>query len=388
MYTPASVYKRGFFGFLLAAFMLVFQQGAVAIPAGDSLAAANENSGTDTTHLKFDPAEMIQHHVSDAHELHLGGDISIYLPVIVKTDDGWSIFSSSHFYHNEHEITYVDAKGVKLNAEYGQYKNLVLFNEHIYYSNQSEPAVNLGEKGEVLNAAPFDMSITRNVLGILITALLMILLFTSVARAYKRKPNSAPHGLQSFMEPLIIFIRDEIVIPSIGKKKANRYMPFLLTIFFFIWIANMMGMLPFFGFNLTGTISITIVLAFIVFVMTVVSGNKYYWGHVFWPPGVPHLIKIILVPIEFAQVFIRPTVLMIRLTANILAGHIMFLGFVALILIFGATSQIAGYGVGFGATLFMIFMFFIELLVAFLQAYVFTLLTAMYFGDATQDPHH
>ena len=166
-------------------------------------------------------------------------------------------------------------------------------------------------------------------------------------------------------------------------------MPFLLTIFFFIWIANMLGLIPFIGgFNITGTLSVTLVLAAIVFIITTINGNRHYWSHILWPSGVPLPIKFILIPIEFAGIFIKPLVLMIRLTANITAGHIIILAFVSLILIFGESSQAAGYGVGVGSTLFMIFMFFIELLVAFLQAYVFTLLAALYFGDATQEAHH
>jgi F-type H+-transporting ATPase subunit a len=149
-------------------------------------------------------------------------------------------------------------------------------------------------------------------------------------------------------------------------------------------------LIPFIGgFNITGTLSVTMVLAGIVFIITTVNGNKHYWGHILWPSGVPLPIKFILVPIEVASIFIKPLVLMIRLTANITAGHIIILSFVSLILIFMEQSGMGvGMGVGVGSTLFMIFMFFIELLVAFLQAYVFTLLAALYFGDATQEAHH
>jgi F-type H+-transporting ATPase subunit a len=192
------------------------------------------------------------------------------------------------------------------------------------------------------------------------------------------------------MEPLILFIRDEVAIPSIGSAaKADKFMPFLLTSFFFIWIANMLGLIPFIGgFNVTGTISVTLVLATIVFIITTVKGNKHYWKHILNPDGVPLPIKFILVPIEFASIFIKPAVLMIRLTANITAGHIIILSFVSLVLIFAQNGIGAEIGVGIGSVLFMIFMFFIELLVAFLQAYVFTLLAALYFGDATQEAHH
>jgi F-type H+-transporting ATPase subunit a len=235
-----------------------------------------------------------------------------------------------------------------------------------------------------------DFSITKSVFGMLFIIVLMLIIFRSVSAKYKNGgATKAPSGLQNAIEPFILFVRDEVAVPSIGKKKAGRYMPFLLTVFFFIWLCNMLGLIPFLGgFNITGTLSITLVLAALVFLITSFSGNGHYWGHIFWPPGIPFGIKLILVPIEVLSIFIKPTVLMIRLTANITAGHIIILAFVGLVLLFGQTSAVAGYGVGVGAVIFMIFMFFIELLVAFLQAYVFTLLAALYFGDATQEHHH
>ena len=186
-----------------------------------------------------------------------------------------------------------------------------------------------------------------------------------------------------------MFLRDELIIPSVGKKHAARFTPFLLTIFFFIWTANLLGLVPFLGgFNVTGTLSITLVLAGMVFIITTVNGNKHYWGHILWPPGVPLPIKLILVPIKLLSIFIKPAVLMVRLTANITAGHIIILSFVGLILMVGQISFGGGIAVAIGSVAFMIFMFFIELLVAFIQAYVFTLLTALYFGEATQEAHH
>lgn len=337
----------------------------------------------------FDAGEMIIHHVSDAHEIHIIGDFAIYLPVILFTDHGVDVFSSSHFYHDEHHASYTDPSGETHEVHYYAYKDYVMHHEHIYLANEEGSLTFDPETGEVLNASVLDFSITKSVAGLFLTSALLLLLFISVARAYGKRKGQAPKGLQSFMEPMILFIRDEVAIPSIGAHKADRFMPFLLTVFFFIWIANMLGLIPFIGgFNVTGTLSVTLVLAAIVFIITSFSGNRHYWGHIFWPPGVPFPIKLILVPIEFMSIFIKPAVLMIRLTANITAGHIIILSFVSLILIFGETSVGAGYGVGIGSTLFMIFMFFIELLVAFLQAYVFTLLAALYFGDATQDAHH
>jgi F-type H+-transporting ATPase subunit a len=217
----------------------------------------------------------------------------------------------------------------------------------------------------------------------------MVFLFRSVGNTYKRRAGLAPRGFQGLLEPLILFIRDEVAIPSLGKKKADKFLPFLLTVFFFIWMCNILGLVPFLGgFNITGTLGVTIVLAASVFVLTSINGNKHYWGHILWPPGIPLLIKFILVPIELVGVVLKPIVLMIRLTANISAGHIVILAFVSLVLMFGEVSTGLGYGVGVGAVAFMVFMFFLELLVAFLQAYVFTLLAALYFGDATHEAHH
>lgn len=337
----------------------------------------------------FNAGEMIMHHIADAHEIHIIGDFAIYLPVILYTDNGLEVFSSSHFYHNEEHGHFHDADGTEQSFHYYTHGDYVMFHEHIYYADANGGVSINPETGEASNAAVLDFSITKSVFGIFLTVFLLILIFGSVAKGYKKRKGQAPKGIQSFMEPLILFIRDEVAIPSIGKHKADKFMPFLLTVFFFIWIANMLGLIPFIGgFNITGTLSVTMVLAAIVFIITSINGNKHYWGHIFWPPGVPLPIKFILVPIEAASIFIKPLVLMIRLTANITAGHIIILAFVSLILIFGETSAVAGYGVGVGSTLFMIFMFFIELLVAFLQAYVFTLLAALYFGDATQEAHH
>jgi F-type H+-transporting ATPase subunit a len=341
-----------------------------------SLSASSAEGG------KFNAGEMIMHHISDAHEIHIIGDFNIYLPVILKTENGWEAFSSSHFYHNPKKIETNEGNLV----HYYEHQEFILFHEHVYYK---EDGLILNEDGEASNkAVAIDMSITKNVAGMFLTVALMLLIFLSVAKGYKKRGVRAPKGIQSFMEPLILFVRDEVARPSIGKQ-ADRFVPFLLSIFFFIWISNLLGLIPFLGgLNITGTLSVTMVLATIVFIITTLNGNKHYWGHLLWPPNVPLPIKFILVPIEIAGIFIKPLVLMVRLTANITAGHIIILAFVCLIFIFGEQSAGAGYGVGVGATLFMIFMNFIELLVAFLQAYVFTLLAALYFGAATEEAHH
>ena len=353
--------------------------------------AEHENK-EDVKQGEFNAKEMIMHHVSDAHEIHFVGEnensIAIYLPVILKTNEGWEFFSSSHFYHNPIEIeNHESAEHVE--GEAFKYGNLILFNETIYNAN-SDGGLTF-EKGEIANAKPFDMSITKNIFGVFLAIFVLFLLLKATANSYKKNRGHAPKGIQSFLEPLILFIRDDIILPSFNydKVRASKYMPFLLTTFFFIWTANMIGLIPFIGgFNITGTVAITLILAAFVFVITTFSGNKSYWTHILWPPGVPAFVKPILVPIEIASIFIKPIVLMVRLTANIMAGHIIILAFVSLILIFGAQSAVAGYGVGIGSTIFMIFMYTIELLVAFLQAYVFTLLASIYFGDATQTAKH
>ena len=324
---------------------------------------------------KFNPGEMIMHHISDAHQIHFIGKIYLPLPVIIWNNGHLDMFLSSAFWEGFDE--HGELKWKKHQAASGA-----------IYENHHEKIVVAGE-GHGEHASIIDFSITKSVFGMLIIIFLMLVIFKQVAKRYKDGPKKAPSGLQNAIEPFILFVRDEVAIPSIGKKKAGAYMPFLLTVFFFIWLCNMLGLIPFLGgFNITGTLSITLVLAALVFLITSISGNAHYWGHIFWPPGIPLGIKLILVPIEVLSIFIKPTVLMIRLTANITAGHIIILAFVGLVLLFGQNSAVAGYGVGVGAVLFMIFMFFIELLVAFLQAYVFTLLAALYFGDATQEHHH
>lgn len=352
--------------------------------------AEEAHTGHGEEEKEFNAGEMIMHHISDAHEIHfftLNADsehpdhYSLYLPVILWTENGLEVFSSKKFYHDGEEVHLKEGHGYK----YGDY---LMANEVIYYTGD-DSVVEYNEEGSITNAAPIDFSITKTIVGLLLTCILILWIFISVARTYVRRGNQAPKGMQSLMEPLILFVRDEVAIPSIGEKKAGKFLPFLLTVFFFIWIANMLGLMSFIGgYNVMGSLGVTVVLAFIVFVITTINGNKHYWKHIVWPDGIPFAIKLILVPIEIVQVFLKPLVLMIRLTANITAGHIIILAFTALIFIFGQQSAVAGYGVGAGSLLFMLFMFLIELLVAFLQAYVFTLLSALYFGAAVEEAHH
>ncbi len=331
----------------------------------------SKDTKTDTTFLhdediivegEFNAGKMIMEHVVDNHEWHIATightHISIPLPVILLFDGQLYSFWSSKFHNESH--TY---KGFKL------------------------------EKGKIISAVDhektvYDFSITKVVFGILFSCLLLLWMFISVANRYKRNPKEAPKGMQSLLEPLIIFIRDDIAKNSIGEKKYEKFMPFLLTIFFFIFLNNLLGIIPFFpgGANVTGNIAVTMVLAIFTFILTTINGNKHYWIDIVNTPGVPWWLKfpIPLMPIvEIIGIITKPFVLMIRLFANITAGHIIILGFISLVFIFGAISDSLGYGVSVVSVAFIIFMDLLELLVAFIQAYVFTLLSALYFGLAT-----
>ncbi len=324
-------------------------------------------------HDEFVAGDFIIHHISDANEIHFFGDISAPLPMIFYVEGvGFDIFMSSAFHsesggHDSHAVR----------EAVGNTGTIFIM----------DPEKGISTKG---GEEFWDISITKSVFGMFAILLLLIFMLTSMARSYSKNPGQAPTGMTNFLEPLVMFVRDDIANPIIGKGKSDRFMPFLLTTFFFIVASNLLGLIPFIGgFNITGTIGVTIVLASLVFIITTINSNKNYWGHLLWPPGVPNAVKLIVVPIEIFGIFLKPIVLMIRLTANISAGHIIILSFVSLIFIFNQDFG-AGGGIGIGvlSTLFMIFMNFLELLVAFLQAYVFTLLAAIYFADATQEAHH
>ncbi len=338
--------------------------------AGASSAAHDQDNHkhVDQTEEKVDAGKLIMEHIADAYDWHIATighkHISIPLPVIIKDHNGLHTFLSSKFNHG-HNI--VD--GYKL--EHGK---LIAVN--------SDGVPN--EQADFL-----DLSITKNVAAMLIAVIVLLWIMFSVAGHYKHNNHRAPKGFHNLIETLIIFIRDEVAKPSIGAK-YEKFMPFLLTIFFFIFINNLFGLIPFFpgGANVTGNIAVTLVLATFTFIITSINGNKSYWGHIFAPPGVPKALWILLVPIEIIGMLNKPIVLMIRLFANITAGHIIILGFFSLIFIFGAVNQSLGLGVSVLSVAFTTFMSFLELLVAFLQAYVFTLLSSLYFGSAVEEHNH
>lgn len=327
---------------------------------------------------KFNAGELIMQHVTDNHQWHIwGGEkdgLSMPLPVILyNSERGLTCFSSSRFHHGE--MAY---DGYKL--EHGK---IIAVNE------AGEVPVEQTTVNEQITTSTFDISITKNVAALFFSLILMTWMFLSVARTYGRREGKAPKGMQSFIEPLVVFVRDDIAKSSIGPK-YHRYMPYLLTVFFFIWINNLLGLIPILpgGANVTGNMAVTGTLAIITFIITTISANKHYWRHIFAMPGVPIPVLIILTPIEILGVFLRPFVLMIRLFANMAAGHIIALSFFSLIFIFGEMSTAVGFGVSLVSVAFVVFMTMLELLVAFLQAYVFTLLSAIYFGAAMEDHDH
>lgn len=317
---------------------------------------------------KFDASTFILEHIADSHEWHIltkenGDNVAIYLPVILYSKEkGLDVFSSKKLADGQ------QFKGYKLEEE-GDLKGKIV-------SVNSEGIAD--EKN-----LPLDLSMTKAVMGMLFAAIIGLLLFISLARSYKKTGISHPKGIQRFLEPVILFVRDDIAIPNLGLHRYERYMPYLLTAFFFILINNLMGLIPVppFGANVTGNIAVTFVLATFTFIITQFSGNKTYWKHIFAAPGVPFWLLPIMIPVEIIGLFSKPFALMIRLFANITAGHIIVLSLICLIFIFNSLS------VAPVSIFFVIFMDFLELLVAFLQAYIFTLLSSLFIGMATPEHH-
>ncbi|MBN9483512.1 MAG: ATP synthase F0 subunit A [Bacteroidetes bacterium 43-93] len=324
---------------------------------------------------KLDVSSEVFSHVGDAHSWHIFSmgekHVTVPLPVILYSPEkGLSVFSSANFGHFEEEKR--DGKTYGITESYNGY--------HIERGIKEKVIADDGSK-------VYDFSITKNVLCMLLAVVILLLLMTSVGSKYKKNAvMTAPSGFQNALEPVITFIRDEVAKPNLGNRYM-RYMPMLLTVFFFIWINNLLGLLPF-GFNFTGNIAVTLCLSIVSFIVMVVSANKHFWGHLFNPPGVPFGIKLLLVPIEIISLFIKPVALTIRLFANMLAGHIVILSVIFMIFIFGNMSPVAGWGFSIVSVAFAIFMFLLELLVAAIQAFIFANLTAVFIGQAIEEPHH
>lgn len=302
---------------------------------------------------EFDVSEVILHHVMDDHVWHFADGLVLPLPVIVYSEEkGLDVFSSANFYNEHHQP-----------VEYNGYK---IEHGHILLTES--------------NKAVLDFSITKNVAMLFINAAVLLIVLISVSRAYKNSSGRAPKGLQSFIEPIVVFVKDEIVKPNIGPT-YEKFLPYLLTLFFFILFGNLLGLLPGAA-NLTGNIAVTMTLAVFTFLITNLSGNKNYWMHILWTPGVPLPLRIIILPVEIIGIFTKPFSLMIRLFAAITAGHIVLLSLIGLTFIFRS------WFVGIGSSVFVLFISLIELLVAGIQAYVFTLFSSLYIGMAVQEHDH
>ncbi len=344
-------------------FSLLFSTGSLAneTPQKEGEAAGNHEAAA------FDPAKLIMEHIMDAHEFHffsLGEThVSIPLPVILYAPDrgGFSVFSYGKFHHG-HEV-------------YNGFKS------------EEGKIVAVNEAGEVDEAVKvYDFSLTRNVVQMFLALTLLLVLMIGVANKYKKNgAKVAPSGFQNAIEPVFTFVRDEVGKPNLGHA-YEKFMPYLLTVFFFILINNLVGLIPGSA-NVTGNIAFTLVLGVISFLVILFSTNRHFWAHIFNPP-VPGFVKPILVPVEFLGIFTKPFALIVRLFANMVAGHIVITCFVMLIFIFGAMSKVAGWGFAPVSLVFTIFIYFIEILVAFIQAFIFTNLTAVFIGQSMEGAHH
>ncbi|MEC4048231.1 F0F1 ATP synthase subunit A [Flavobacterium sp. SUN046] len=344
--------------------------------------AAHHGEATETKVLsKEEKAEadrkaFVKHHLLDSHDFTLfsyGKDeehqkhFGFALPVIL-IDNGLQVFSSSKFEHGE-AVAESNGNYYKINHHDGK-----------VYKTDAEGTFSENEHGHVTNAQPIDLSITKNVLMIIVVGLIMFLLFAGLGKSYK-KNGSIAKGAGRFFEPIIIYIRDEIAIPNIGEKHYKKYMSFLLTIFFFIWFLNMFGLTPL-GVNITGNLAVTASLAILTYLITTFTAKKDYWKHIFWMPGVPVPMKFVLAPIELLGTIIKPFSLTIRLYANMLAGHVVLMTLIALMYKFNSP-------IGSPLSFMLAFVLsLLEVLVALLQAYIFTMLSALYFGSASEEHHH
>ncbi len=350
--------------------------------------------GSDTTEKKekFNATEVIFGHILDGHEFHFMDitkhgkkhPVSIPLPIILYSPQrGWTSFMSSKFHHGEEPHN-----GYRLLTEE-------------YLEEMTKEGIDVKKEG--LNTGKiipvsadgkwdrsvkvFDVSLTRNVVQMILALSVLVWIMLVIAKRYKRGEGvtSAPKGVQNLIEPIITFVRDEVAKPNLGRK-YEKYLPYLLTVFFFILVNNLFGLIPGTA-NVTGNIAVTVVLGLISFVVILFSSNKHYWGHIINPPGMPLGVKFILIPVEILSVFIKPFALIIRLFANMVAGHIIIICLISLIFIFAGLNVYAGWGTSIFSIGFTVFIYFIEILVAFIQAYIFSMLTAVFVGQAFETGH-
>ena len=375
--------------FTVAVFSLFFIMTSLS-----SFAGGGEGGNGGEKKRKFNAQEVIFGHVLDGHDFHFFDinhkdgtktPIGIPLPVILYSPQrGLDVFMSSNFHHGEHEhagyrllneeyIEKLKADGIDIKKERLSAGKIIAVDENDKWDR---------------SVKFYDVSITRNVVQMTLALALLVWIMLTIAKRYKKGEgvNAAPKGMQNLLEPVITFVRDEVAKPNLGNK-WEKYLPYLLTVFFFILINNLVGLIPGSA-NVTGNIAFTLILGLISFAVILASSKKHYWGHIFNPPGMPLGVKFILVPVEFLSVFIKPMALIIRLFANMLAGHIIIICLISLIFIFAGLNRYAGWGTSAFSIPFTIFIYFIEILVAFIQAYVFAMLTAVFVGQAYEGEHH
>lgn len=322
---------------------------------------------------EIDVGEILFGHIGDSYGWHItdwkGKHVTIPLPCIVHSSTGWHFFMSSKIEHgHEHEGLFI--------AEEGRYEDKI---------------VERGADGELVR--PLDISITKNVASLMFAAVLLISLVLATTRWYRRHDASeeAPQGFAGLMEMMIMMVNDDIIRPSVGEKHYRKYSPYLLTAFFFIFVCNLMGLIPFFpgGANVTGNIAVTMMMALFTFIAINVFADKHYWKEILWP-DVPMFLKFpipIMQTIELFGVISKPFSLMVRLFANIMAGHMMVLGLVSVIFVTVKLGPVINGSMTVIAMLFGLVINCLELLVAFIQAYVFTMLSAVFIGMAHQEEH-
>jgi len=364
---------------------------------------------------EYDPVSTVMNHIADQNEYHVWKGVHIPLPLFLYAPEhGWTTGWSSMFDHGHKAVDRYVMNHGRVNRiaddsfPMGEVHIDGILHKTEEVDGKEKDVYYACAKGELYKLDPpstvdggflgggitsfYDFSITKNVFTLFLAALLLIIIWRAVARGYKKNEGRAPSGIQSFFEVFFVFIRDEVTRPMIGEKHYERFQPFIMTLFFFIMFINLLGLVPFFpgGANVTGNLAVTLVLAIFTFLVTNLNGKKDYWEHIFWMPGIPGWVKIILTPVEVLSLFIKPFSLMIRLFANISAGHIIILSLIGLTFLFGENGQNVGGAAG-GAViggLFTAFMNLIELLVALLQAFIFAILSASYIGAAVEEHHH
>ena len=364
--------------FLTIALIALFS--ATIFASGSDKKHDNQNDGG-RVNTKEEVEAYILHHIKDSHDFSLysytGDDgerhhLGFPLPIILWTSEGLVTFMSSEFHHNDDGHVIVEKKGLKFAKVHSKILEL----------DKGAATVSFDETHHATNAHKvLDFSITKSVVGILLIGLLMIFWFSRLAKQYKTK--KVPTGFSRVLEPLVLYVRDEIARPNIGDKHYRKFTGYLLTVFFFIWLLNVLGLTPF-GFNVTGQIAVTTCLAIFTLLVYTFSGNKGYWMHMLWMPGVPVLIRPVLAIIELAgALLIKPFSLLVRLFANITAGHIVVMSLIAIMFTLKETMGVVGATFLSAVLSFLIIL--IEVLVAFLQAYIFTMLSALFIGMAVED---